>query len=407
MSLASPLPRTHAPVIATALAALAAIAVAGALAGGWRLAAAAAIGGVAGVALYHAAFGFTSSWRAVVRERRGEGIRAQALLIVATAAVSFPLLAHGAAIGMPASGYVFPFGIATALGAFLFGLGMQFGAGCGSGTLFAVGGGSTRMVVTLAAFVAGSFLATAHLEAWHALPALPALSLVTLWGPLPAFLATAGVLTAIAAMTLVRERAGPVHVPRRMGFVLGGPWSTTVGALVLAGVGIATFVVLGRPWGITSGFTLWGGKIAHALGVPIETWPYWSGQMGAVERSVFADATSVMDFAIIAGAMLAAGLAGRFAPTLRIGPRDIATALAGGLMMGYGARLAFGCNIGGLVGGIVSGSLHGWGWLVFGFLGSTAGTYARAGLGIDPPVAHSSGPRHGPVAVAAPERTNP
>ena len=38
--------------------------------------------------------------------------------------------------------------------------------------------------------------------------------------------------------------------------------------------------------------------------------------------------------------------------------------------MGIGARLAFGCNIGAMLGGIVSGSLHGWVWLIFAFLGS-------------------------------------
>ena len=32
---------------------------------------------------------------------------------------------------------------------FIFGMGMQLGGGCGSGTLFTVGGGSTRMVITL------------------------------------------------------------------------------------------------------------------------------------------------------------------------------------------------------------------------------------------------------------------
>lgn len=389
MSLASPQPRAlgSGPVIATALAALAAIALAAATQGGWRLAGAALIGGAAGVALYHAAFGFAGSWRAFIRERRSEGLRAQALLVAATAALSFPLIAYGATVGLPAFGYVFPLGVATAVGAALFGFGMQFGAGCGSGTLFVLGGGSTRMLLTLAAFVAGCFLATANLSWWHALPALPATSLITRWGVLPAFLATIGTLSALAfAASRLENRSGRVHPPRPTGSLLSGPWSTTTGALALAGVGIATFLVLGRPWGITSGFTLWGGKIAHGLGVPIETWPYWSGQMGAVERSVFADATSVMDFGIIAGAMLAAGLAGRFAPTLRISARDALTALAGGLMMGYGARLAFGCNIGGLVGGIVSGSLHGWGWLVFGFLGSAAGTWARAALGIDPPL---------------------
>ena len=32
-------------------------------------------------------------------------------------------------------------------------------------------------------------------------------------------------------------------------------------------------------------------------------------------------------------------------------------------MMGYGARLAFGCNIGAYFSGMLSGSLHAWLWL--------------------------------------------
>jgi hypothetical protein len=50
--------------------------------------------------------------------------------------------------------------------------------------------------------------------------------------------------------------------------------------------------------------------------------------------------------------------------------------------MGYGARLAYGCNIGAYLGGIVSGSLHGWLWLVFGFAGSLVGTRIRLKLGM-------------------------
>ncbi|WP_428672793.1 YeeE/YedE thiosulfate transporter family protein, partial [Roseibium sp.] len=49
---------------------------------------------------------------------------------------------------------------------------------------------------------------------------------------------------------------------------------------------------------------------------------------------------------------------------------------------GYGARLAYGCNIGAYLGGLVSGSLHGWLWLVFGFLGSLLGTRLRIKLGM-------------------------
>ena len=78
-----------------------------------------------------------------------------------------------------------------------------------------------------------------------------------------------------------------------------------------------------------------------------------------------------MNFGIIFGAMAAAALAGKFAPTLRIGWKNVATAIIGGLLMGYGARLAYGCNIGAYLGGIVSGSLHGWLWGIVAFAGSS------------------------------------
>jgi hypothetical protein len=45
-------------------------------------------------------------------------------------------------------------------------------------------------------------------------------------------------------------------------------------------------------------------------------------------------------------------------------------AIIGGILMGYGARLAFGCSIGAFFSGIASGSLHGWLWFGFAFLGT-------------------------------------
>ena len=46
-------------------------------------------------------------------------------------------------------------------------------------------------------------------------------------------------------------------------------------------------------------------------------------------------------------------------------------------MLGYGARLAYGCNIGAYFSGVASGSLHGWLWLVAAFAGSVVGTHLR------------------------------
>ncbi len=91
----------------------------------------------------------------------------------------------------------------------------------------------------------------------------------------------------------------------------------------------------------------------------------------------------MMNVGIIVGAAVAAALAGRFAPLLKISPRSLAAALIGGLLLGYGARLAFGCNIGAFFSGVVAGSLHGWVWLVFGLLGTVAGIYLRPLFGFE------------------------
>jgi hypothetical protein len=52
-------------------------------------------------------------------------------------------------------------------------------------------------------------------------------------------------------------------------------------------------------------------------------------------------------------------------------------------LMGIGARLSFGCNIGAFLGGIASGSLHGWIWFVVAMTGSWAGIQMRPRFGLE------------------------
>lgn len=84
------------------------------------------------------------------------------------------------------------------------------------------------------------------------------------------------------------------------------------------------------------------------------------------------------NFGVILGAALAATLAGQLAVKKPPSKLAIAAALIGGLMMGYGARLAFGCNVGAYFGGIASTSLHGWLWIVFALLGTGIGVKVRS-----------------------------
>ncbi len=354
------------------------------------------LGGFAGFGLYHASFGFTGAWRRMSRERRGAGLRAQMILIGLTCAVTYLLIGYQDVTGWKMYPVIMPMGMMSAIGAFTFGVGMQLGGGCASGTLFTAGGGSTRMVITLAFFVLGSVWATAHIpEFWAKLtqmtgiPNIRGTSLVNEFGPLGGLAALLVLLTAIWLGSVVIERRahGALEPVRGTESLLRGKWSLLIGALALALVGIGSFVLFQRPWGVTAGFALWGAKVFDAVGIPVADWTYWQGwRKGQLEASVFTHRTSVMNFGIILGAMAAASIAGRFVPQWRLSARDILTAVIGGLLMGYGARLAYGCNIGAFLGGVVSGSMHGWWWLVWGFAGSLLGTRFRAVLRMDPPL---------------------
>ena len=354
----------------------------------WRQAALFLVGAGAGVVLYHAAFGFTSSWRVFIADRRGAGLRAQMLMLAVTCAVFFPLLASGTLFGQPLRGSVSPVGVSVLAGAFMFGVGMQLGGGCASGTLFAVGGGNTRMVVTLLMFIVGSLVGTAHTAWWYATPAFASTSIVTSLGPWIGLALSLALFAGIAAMTRAAERRRHGRIVSDPGSTnprwLRGPWPLAAGALGLAAVNIATLVIGGRPWGVTSAFALWGAKAYTAMGGDVSSWAYWSApaQATALKSSVLLDVTSVMDFGIILGALTASMLAGRFTPSWKVPGRSLMAAVVGGLLLGYGARIAYGCNIGAYFSGIASGSLHGWLWLVAAFAGSMVGTELRPLFGL-------------------------
>jgi uncharacterized membrane protein YedE/YeeE len=350
---------------------------------GARQAALVVVGGLMGLTLYHASFGFTAAWRRFTSTGDGQGLRAQMLMLGIAVCLFFPALAAGEILGTRIWGFVFPVGTSVVVGAFIFGIGMQLGGGCGSGTLFTVGGGSTRMLLTLFFFVVGSVVAIGHLPFWAGLPSLGGVSAITTLGLWPALALHLALFAGIVALTVhVERRRGVARSPARLADWLRGPWPIVAGAVALALLNFATLWLAGRPWGITSAFALWGGKGLDAAGVDLAAWTNWGGMVGALERSILFDVTSVMNFGIILGAMLAAGLAGKFKPALRLSRGDLASAVIGGLLLGYGARLAFGCNIGAFFSGIASGSLHGWVWLAAAFLGSMVGVRLRPLFGL-------------------------
>jgi len=340
-----------------------------------------------GVSLYHAAFGFTGAWRRFIINKQGNGIRAQLFAIALASLLILPFLKSENYFGSVMVGTFGPVGISVMVGSFVFGLGMQLGGGCGSGTLFSVGSGNTRMMITLISFIVGSVLGTLHLPWWLSLPSLNHFSLSENFGTYQTILFQWAILVCIALITILFEKQENGKLQNiynkdnrpLIQILFYGGWPLLWGALALALLNFATLLVAGHPWSVTFAFGLWGAKILSIVGVEVSQWEYWtwSYPAQALRNSVLNDSVSLTNFGLIIGALVAASLARKVTPKIHISYLSLIAALIGGLLMGYGARLAFGCNIGAMFSGIASGSLHGWLWFACAFLGSYFGVKLR------------------------------
>jgi hypothetical protein len=185
----------------------------------------------------------------------------------------------------------------------------------------------------------------------------------------------ASIALAAALIIAVAKKRGANFKPNR-NYLIGG--------IAIGLLSIAVFAAGGHPWSVTFGYTVWGAKIASALGVDlshVEFWQ-WAGPKHALAESVLSDTSSLTDFGMLFGAMAAAAASKPFA----IGPwpplKSLLAAAVGGLLMGWGARLGFGCNIGAFVGGVASGSLHGWVWFAAALPGCMIGIRLRPLFGL-------------------------
>ena len=329
-----------------------------------------ALGGVLGAVFLGFQYGFASAWRRFLVAGEATGLAAHFLLIGLCALVFL----SAPSLGLAAAGSVAPVSVSLVIGAFIFGIGMQLANGCGSGVLFSFGGGSGRMMVALPFFVfgslVGSFLLPSALE-WGSL------------GQMPIAIAGNAVATTVFNLALIAPVGGGFFwLARRRGEAM--PRRLIAGTVIIAVLCWLVFALSGHPWGVTFGFTLWGAKIAAALGVPVENYAFWQwpGPRRALEHSVLADVSSLMDFGMVLGAGAMAAVSGGLRRQDWPPFRQLVGAALGGVLMGIGARLGFGCNIGAFLAGIASGSLHGWIWFVMAMAGSWVGIRARPSFGL-------------------------
>jgi len=266
------------------------------------------IGAALGALMTRGKLCFNAALRRTVFEREPTVLRAFAIAV----AIQLMLLPVLVVLGVSLAPVgLFP--LAQVVGGLVFGVGMALAGGCITGILWKAGAGSIATAVAIAGFAAGELAIRG--------PGLQALSALDRASPRPAgqtvhgalglpYEPVAAVLGALLlAILLRRSRAG-------LGLGLG------LGAL--SALAWLAADVVGAGYGL--GFT---------------------GTAENVRRSLAAGDPSLLSWPVFLALGVIAGgaLAGR-GPLRRPDAPRLARALGGGVLMGLGANMAHGCNIG-------------------------------------------------------------
>lgn len=325
------------------------------------------LGLILGFIMHRSDFCVTAMFRDFFLFRDATLLRSLVLLI----ASSMLLFELGRLTGL-IQAYPFPIlgipSLVTLLGSMLFGLGMVLAGGCVFGTLYKIGSGSVLSVVALAGMLAGSAVyaefhpwwaafgkSTAFTQAGVTLP--QALGVNPTWLMVP--------LLAVAALYLWKwYRAKLFTKPAVVeGFIQ--PWKV---ALALSLIGLISYVLVGMPLGITTSYAKLGGiltglaapehvaQLAYFKAMPLNYTPPFASAAIQGGPGPALDAIAAIQYplivTIVLGSALSAGLLGEFRLYYKMPAVQYASALTGGLLVGLGARMASGCNIWHLWGGI-------------------------------------------------------
>jgi uncharacterized membrane protein YedE/YeeE len=364
-----------------------------------------------GFTFLRSGYGFTRAWRSLVTAESTVGVRSHLLWIAVGTCLMFPVFQLGW-FDTPVFDITRPVGLMMLSGAFIFGIGMQLSGSCTSGSMYLAGSGQIRMFLAIIGIVVGAFYAALQYGFWAELPTyfvysyqrnfswpiailIQLIILGLLWQILSKLeIRWNGNLlgifnnTSVSAMPTSQKDAPSARQINWQQIVFG-QWSLGVGSIILAILSFLSLILLTRPWVISLAFPFWGAKVAPIIGADFdfEFWDYWgiSVNESMLQLGLFEDVTSLMNIAFILGAtwahisLIKTSVQKLSAVNKNI-PKKIylsGLTLIGGFLMGYGAVIGLGCNIGGFIAAVLSGSVHGWAWVFTALLGTLVGVQLR------------------------------
>lgn len=143
-------------------------------------------------------------------------------------------------------------------------------------------------------------------------------------------------------------------------------------AISLAGLFSAIyFGTTGTVWAVTGEFTRLGGHILQLLGVDVSQWAYFKliGMQGTPIRRT--DGWIIIG--MLVGALIMILLSNSFKIRVPGQKRRLVQGFIGGIIAGFGARLALGCNLAAFFTGVPQFSFHAWIFMVMTAIGTYFG----------------------------------
>ena len=321
----------------------------------------------AGFVMHRSDFCVTGMFRDLFLFRDGFMLRILVILIVSSMLL-FELAVQGGAISL----HPFPLlgapSLGNIVGGFFFGLGMVLAGGCVVGTLYKMGSGSAVSIVAFIGLLFGSAL-YAEIHPWWSgfsqattlrdgavtLPQLFSLPSYALTLPL-ALMGGLYLWHHYRRGSLVRSAILPGSIQ---------PWHA---ALALSLIGFLSYLFVGMPLGITTSYAKLGASVealfapqhVASLGyfqaMPLNYTPPLADMVISGGAGPQLDAVAAIQYPLVIGITLGATLSALLLRELRFHYRvpinHYLSALIGGCVVGFAARMVPGCNIWHLWGGV-------------------------------------------------------
>ncbi len=341
------------------------------------------IGILLGFTFIHFGFGFTGCWRRFIEEKKAIGIKSHLWLLALGSVLFFPALTLLPEYGIAAQGAIRPMGANVLLGAFIFGIGMALAGTCSSGTLRLLGEFKWRFYWVFICMIIGGTLAAAQFEFWLTFSQWDVLSFATHFHWFTGLLINLGIIAVLYTVFSIIEKRhhhtiAPLISPKNTEYRWGiSPliWAITFLALL----NFVILILAGSPWAVSWIFPKLGVVAIELFSLEID-WDFWEftaiNETG-MNKPLLEDTIFLTSFGFFLGVAIYHIIShlthqpsqhqkSNFPPYKF---HTFFTNTLAGLLMGYGAVIAYGCNIGGFFSAIISGSLHGWAWFACAYSG--------------------------------------